>query len=250
MSTSTTRSRCVFCLDVCGLVRTGCACRGECAVVHVRCLVRAVVASGSQKAWVQCRLCKQEYTGPVSCALARVRSLSTDSDSPDAFFAEVHAIDALCESQKSQKAERRARALLALTIPRLGEGSDEASIVKLRVAVALTQQSRLAEAERIVMSALDNEALKCQTLTMLARIMHASSRYSEAERVWRSLPVQEPSAALVTRVLLCETLAAQGALCVEELDRVVADALRVFGAEHGLTRKATALRDVAGLKKK
>ncbi len=241
---STTRARCVFCFDSGGLVRTGCACRGECAVVHVRCLVRAVVASGSQQAWVRCRLCNQEYTGPVSCALARVRSLSTDSDSPDAFFAEVHAIDALCESQKSLKAERRARALLASTVARRGEESDEACIVKLRVAIALVQQSRLAEAALIVVSALDNEALKCQTLTMLARIMHTSSRYSEAERVWRSLPVQEPSAALVTRVLLCETLAAQGALCVDEIDRVVVDARRVFGAEHGLTRKATALRDV------
>jgi hypothetical protein len=40
---------------------------------------------------------------------------------------------------------------------------------------------------------------------------------------------------------MCETLAAQGSLSASELASVVVDARRVFGAEHSVTRKATAL---------
>ena len=233
-------ARCVFCFEPRGLVRTGCACRGDNAVVHVGCLSRAVIASGSQAAWIRCRLCNQEYTGVASCALAQKRAQQPCTGA-DAFYAEVQTIDAMCESQKSHRAEILARALLERTAARLGGESDEARIVQLRLAIALMQRGSLAEAERLVAPVLDSAPLRAQAMTMLARIMHATSRFSEAERLWRGLPGQEPSAELVTRVLLCETLAAQGSLSASELASVVVDARRVFGAEHSVTRKATAL---------
>ena len=233
-------ARCVFCFEPRGLVRTGCACRGDNAVVHVGCLARAVIASGSQAAWIRCRLCNQEYTGVASCALAQKRAQQACTGA-EAFYAEVQTIDAMCESQKSHKAEKRARALLERTATRLGGESDEARIVQLRLAIALMQKGNLAEAALLVVPVLDSAPLRAQAMTMLARIMHATSRFSEAERLWRGLPDQEPSAELVTRVLLCETLAAQGSLSASELASVVVDARRVFGAEHSVTRKATAL---------
>ena len=243
-------STCVFCFEPSGLVRTGCACRGECAVLHVRCLVRAILASGLQEAWIRCRLCNQEFTGPLSCALAQTRAGLAASCECDEFCAEVHAIDALCESQKPHRAEARARALLERTVARLGLGSEQARIATLRLAVALMQRREHAEAERLVrlvLSALatDLEAsgssLTAQAMTMLARIMHATSRFSEAERVWRSLPPQEPSAAIITRVLMCETLSARRTLAAPELAAALSDARRVFGESHAVTRKAAAI---------
>jgi hypothetical protein len=229
-------------------------------VLHVRCLVRAILASGSQEAWIRCRLCTQEFTGPLSCALAQARAGLAASCECDEFCAEVHAIDALCESQKPRRAEARARALLERTVARLGQGSEQARIVTLRLAVALMQRREHAEAERLVCFVLSDLAtdvnrvtrinrigdeagssLTAQAMTMLARIMHATSRLSEAERIWRSLPPQEPGAAIITRVLMCETLSARRTLAAPELAAALADARRVFGESHAVTRKAAAI---------
>ena len=246
-------STCVFCFEPGGLVRTGCACRGECAVLHVGCLVRAIRASGLQEAWIRCRLCNQEFTGPLSCALAQTRAGLAASCERDEFCAEVHAIDALCESQKPQRAEARARALLGRTVARLGQESEQALIVTLRLAVTLMQRRAHAEAERLVRLVLagririgdtalsSGSSLTAQAMTMLARIMHATSRLAEAERIWRSLPPQEPSAAIITRVLMCETLSARGTLAAPELAAAFSDARRVFGEGHAVTRKAAAI---------
>jgi hypothetical protein len=239
------RATCVFCFEPRGLVRTGCACRGECAVLHVQCLVRAIIASGSQEAWIRCRLCHQEFTGPLSCALAQSRAGLAASCECEEFCAEVHAIDALCESQKPRVAEARARALLERTV----SGTEQARIVTLRLAIALMQQRAHAEAERLVLSVLANgerssssgSSLTAQAMTMLARIMHATSRFHEAESIWRSLPLQEPSAAIITRVLMCETLNARRTLAAPELAAVLSDARRVFGESHAVTRMAAAI---------
>lgn len=242
-------STCVFCFERGGLVRTGCACRGECAVLHVRCLVRAIRASGVQEAWIRCRLCNQEFTGPLSCALAKARAGLAASCECEEFCAEVHAIDALCESQHTHRAEARARALLERTVARLGQGSEQARIVTLRLAIALMQRRAHAEAERLVLlvlgassaSSASSQALTAQAMTMLARIMHATSRLAEAERIWRSLPPQEPSAAIITRVLMCETLSARRTLAAPELAAALSDARRVFGESHAVTRNAAAI---------
>lgn len=231
---------CIFCYEPRGLIRTGCACRGECAVVHARCLVRAVLAAGLQEAWIRCRLCKQEFTGVAACALARARAREPRT-AHDAFYADVHAIDAMCEAQKPIKAETLARALLTRTVEQFGTESDAAALVELRVAIALMQQAQYAEAERLAVIVLRNQALYAQTTTILARIMHITRRYAEAERYWRLVPDQDPGAAIITRVLLCETLAASQTLHSHELDAALADARRVFGAEHAVTRKAMAL---------
>jgi hypothetical protein len=55
---------------------------------------------------------------------------------------------------------------------------------------------------------------------------------------------QDPSAAIITRVLMYETLAASQKLRRSDLDEAVADARRVFGADHAVTRKAIALQQV------
>ena len=232
---------CVFCYEPRGLIRTGCACRGECAVVHAKCLVRAVVASELQEAWIRCRLCKQEFTGVASCALARARA-RTIASGPDAFYADVHAIDAMCEAQKPKRAETLARALLTRTVEQFGTESDATALVELRVAIALMQQENYAEAERLATLVLRNAALYAQTTTILARIMHITQRYPEAEQYWRLVHEQDPSAAIITRVLMYETLAASKKLRPSDLDEAVRDARRVFGADHAVTRKATSLQ--------
>ena len=233
---------CVFCYEPRGLIRTGCACRGECAVVHAKCLVRAVVASELQEAWIRCRLCKQEFTGVASCALARARARQHTLHSLDAFYADVHAIDAMCEAQKPKRAEKLARALLTRTVDQFGTESDATALVELRVAIALMQQENYAEAERLATLVLRNAALYAQTTTILARIMHITRRYPEAERYWRLVQEQDPAAAIITRVLMYETLAASKKLRRSDLDEAVRDARRVFGADHAVTRKAIALQ--------
>jgi hypothetical protein len=234
---------CVICLEPRGLVRTGCACRGPSAVVHVRCLVRAVVASRTQEAWIRCRVCTQEFTGAVSCALASHRAREPSAAPTEALYAAIHAVDALCEAQKPRRAEKKARALLAATAERFGPNGDAAALVTLRVAISLLLQGRHDEAARAALPALESAALRVQAMTVLARVMHAMRLFDEAERLLREVrATQTGGEALITGVLLCETLAARGSLAEQELEAVSADARRVFGDGHAVARKARDLR--------
>jgi hypothetical protein len=233
---------CVFCYEPRGLVRAGCACRGELAIVHVKCLVRAIVASGKQELWIRCFVCTQEFTGVVTCALARARRAYA-ATFEETFYADVHAIDALCEAQRPDRAERMARGLYCQTVCALGEQSDAAGIAASRLAIALLQQKKFDAAEEAILPALAIHAVHYQALHVLARILQGTSRHTAAEHVLRTILGQSSgAAAVITRVMLCETLTSRSALSLAERDAVVADARRIFGPDHTVTRKAVSLR--------
>ena len=55
------------------LLRSGCACHGACAFVHLRCLVSAADASAYREDddfWVACPTCKEMRSGPAQLGLA------------------------------------------------------------------------------------------------------------------------------------------------------------------------------------
>lgn len=232
---------CVFCYEPRGLVRMGCACRGELAVVHVKCLVRAIVASGKQELWIRCFVCTQEFTGVVTCALARARK-SHAVTPEETFYAAVHAIDALCEAHRPSRAERMARALYAQTVAAFGESSDAAGVAASRLAIALLQQKKFDAAEAAILPALAIHEVHYQALHILARVLQATSRHTAAEHVLRTILEQASgAAAVITRVMLCETLTLRSALSRAERDAVIADARRIFGPDHTVTRRAVSL---------
>ena len=69
-------SHCWMCLEDAPLPpHVGCACRGSAGFAHIECLVRYATIefgkSNKSRAWDECHVCKQKFTGSVELAMAR-----------------------------------------------------------------------------------------------------------------------------------------------------------------------------------
>jgi tetratricopeptide (TPR) repeat protein len=164
------------------LLRSGCACHGACAFVHLRCLVSAADASAYREDddfWVACPTCKEMRSGPAQLGLARVRWGLVKSR-PDWDYARQSACTEMAvahiEAGDFASAQTFREELLAVDRRMHGDEHPQTVSSLTNLGKILSMRCEYGKAREIVESALRTvqESTLCQQLEAEARAQAAA----------------------------------------------------------------------------
>ena len=202
---------CFVCLDDDGsaarpVIRTGCACRGDCGAAHVACLALAAAASSGER-WWKCATCKHQYTGRMRLELAeawyaRAGSVSISSNSSISSISSDERMDAtsnmasaLVRENRPEEAEVMLRRLHAEETARLGPEHPKPLTTAHNLAAALILQTRFCDAERIEREVLatmrrvlgEDHPETLSSAHNLCVVLAHQDKHAEAERMQRAV---------------------------------------------------------------
>ena len=182
---------CFICLDGPDPpARSGCACRGGAGYVHVECLVAKAVAQSAHRgaeAWSTCQTCEQRYTGAMSLALASAWC----EREPHSTVAQCLLGSAMRRNGRCVEAEHIHRRVVAELRATLGDEHPETLACMGNLALALGDQYRSVEAERILREVVTaqrkNGCAHLSTESNFAHALVAIGKNEEAEAILREV---------------------------------------------------------------
>jgi tetratricopeptide (TPR) repeat protein len=208
---------CIICLESDPTpIRSGCACRSDSGLAHIECRIRSAPAlqlrDRGTKAWWECEVCKQPFTGAMRTGLA------------EAWWARVY--------DQPEVSEERLAAAHNLAIARESDGRYLAA-ERLNGRVLAVRRRVLGEEHPDTLASLANQALPL--------VGQANAKYAEAERINRAalrstrrVLGEEHPHTLTSASNLALSLSRQGRYweAWRILTRVLNVRKRVLGAEH------------------
>ena len=197
------KSACIICLDAeTEPIQSGCACRGDAGLAHVKCRAEAAVhrqeSADAWEGWYTCGTCGQYFTGVMHMGLAktwwrRVRDLPQENMERLAAYNSLGT--ALLEDGKYARAEAMFRELLSTQRRVLGSEHEQTLVSSNNLALTLSSQGKHTEAEAIHREVLavrrrvlgPEHPDTLQSTMNLALTLYDQGNHTEAEAINREL---------------------------------------------------------------
>ena len=254
---------CIICLDSDPPpIQSGCACRSDCGLAHVGCLVEKAVAQQPHRGnavWWECQTCRQGFTGAMRTGLAEAWWSRVCHEAEES-IARLNAANNLagardCDGQYAE-AERIRREVLDVERRVFGEEHPRTLASTGLLAQLLSNlppdQRKYAEAERIGREVLgvsrrvlgEEHQITLISASSLALSLFYQRKFAEAERIGREvLDVQrrvfgeEHKSTLTDATNLALSIALQGKHAEAEamLQAVHQAQQRLLGSAHPCT---------------
>jgi tetratricopeptide (TPR) repeat protein len=250
---------CIICLESNPPpIQSGCACRSDCGLAHVACLIEKAVSQQAQRGhvvWWACQTCNQHFTGAMQIGLAEAwwsRVCDQAEESEERLFATNNLADSRLGDGKHAEAEQIYRELLGVMERVFGKEHPATLTTANNLSTSFYNQGNPAGAERISREIFDVQRRilgkehpdTLRTASNLAVFLSEQGNYVEAERIKRQvlaarkkvLGKDHPST-LTAAANLAATLSDQGKHEeAEEMLQTTVDTLRrVLGNAHPQT---------------
>ena len=197
------KNACIICLDAePEPIQSGCACRGDAGLAHVKCRAEAAVhrqeSADAWEGWYTCGTCGQYFTGVMHMGLAktwwrRVRDLPQENMERLAAYNSLGT--ALLEDGKYARAEAMFRELLSTQRRVLGAEHPDTLMFGEKLAGSLNAQGKYTDAEAMLREVLPVQRRvlgpehpdTLGSCMILSCSLHAQGNHTEAEAINREL---------------------------------------------------------------
>ena len=247
---------CIICLESePSAIQSGCACRSDCGMAHVACLVEKAVSQQAQRGyvvWWACQTCNQQFTGAMQKGLAEAwwsRVRDQPEESAERLFAMGNMADSHLAEGNVAEAERINRNLLVLMRRVLGQEHPATLSAANNLSTCFFKLGNYAESERINCEVLNVQRRvlgeehpdTMRTAGNLSSSLSEQCKYEEAEKIQRQVLAvmkrklgQEHPSTLNAAANLAASLSDQGKRTEAEelLEAALKVCRRVLGNAH------------------